>query len=287
MKGSHFNNIPSTQDLLEEGAFTNGVEGPAVNAEGELFAVNFQHQGSIGKISFHPTTQASIYAELEKPSIGNGIRFNKNGDMLVADYVGHNILIKAAGQQNFDVFAHNASMNQPNDIAINARGQLFASDPNWAQSTGQLWRIDTDGSTTLLEANMGTTNGVEVSTDEKHLYVNESVQKRIWIYDLSANGDISNKRLFFQFDDFGLDGMRCDIQGNLYVARYGKGVVAVLSPAGELLSEIPLKGEKPTNVAFGGKDGKTLFITMQARGTIEYTHVPFPGRAFAIAATKR
>ena len=63
--------------------------------------------------------------------------------------------------------------------------------------------------------------------------------------------------------------MRVDIKGNLYLARYGKGVIAKVSPQGMLLSELKLKGQYPTNVAFGGKDGKQLFVTMQKRGAIE------------------
>lgn len=159
-------------------------------------------------------------------------------------------------------------MHQPNDIAITKDGQLYATDPNWADSTGQLWRIARDGSSHLIEANMGTTNGVAVSPDQQHLYVNESVQRKVWVYDL-AGGDVKNKRLLIEFTDHGLDGMRCDSQGNLYIARYGAGVVAVVSPAGELVRKIKLKGARPTNVAFGGSEGKQVYVTLQDRGAIE------------------
>src|SRR5690606_24532780 len=107
------------------------------------------------------------------------------------------------------------------------------------------------------------------SPDQKFLYVNESIQRKVWAYDLQPNGDIANKRLLIEFPDHGMDGMRCDAQGNLYVARYGAGVVAVVSPAGELLREISLRGQRPTNVAFGGEDGKQVFVTLQDRGAIE------------------
>ena len=128
---------------------------------------------------------------------------------------------------------------------------------------------------------MGTTNGVEVSPDEKTLYVNESVQRNIWAFDLDSQGNISNKRLFHQFDDFGMDGMRCDVDGNLYVTRYGKGTVAKLSPEGKLLLEVKLKGKKPSNIAFGGLDGKTAYITLQDRGYIETFRVEKAGRSFS------
>ena len=123
---------------------------------------------------------------------------------------------------------------------------------------------------------MGTTNGIEVSPDEKTLYVNESVQRKVWAYDLSAEGAISNKRLLIEFPDFGMDGMRCDIDGNLYIARHGKGAVAKVSPAGKLVREIKLNGTKPSNIAFGGKDGRMAYVTLQDRGNIESFLVECP-----------
>ncbi len=74
---------------------------------------------------------------------------------------------------------HNDRFNQPNDICINRKDQIFASDPNWKESTGQLWRIDRGGKATLVADKLGTTNGIELSPDEKTLYVNESVQRKI------------------------------------------------------------------------------------------------------------
>ena len=77
-----------------------------------------------------------------------------------------------------------------------------------------------------------------------------------------------------------MDGMRCDVDGNLYVTRYGKGTVAKLSPDGVLLLEVQMKGKKPSNIAFGGKDGKTVYVTLQDRGFIETFRVEKAGRSF-------
>ena len=185
------------------------------------------------------------------------------------------------------MYAHSDSMNQPNDLAIRSDNMLFASDPNWSESTGNLWRIDPSGEVIRLESDMGTTNGVEVSFDEKILYVNESVQRKVWAYDLSASGDISNKRLLIEFPDFGMDGMRCDNQGNLYITRHGKGTVAIISPKGKLIKEIQLTGEKPTNIAFGGADGKTCYVTLADRGCFETFQADFPGRAWIMLQGKK
>ena len=163
-------------------------------------------------------------------------------------------------------------MNQPNDLTILANGTIFASDPDWSKDSGQLWRIDTNGTTTLLASGMGTTNGIEVSPDNKTLYVNESVQRVIWKFDIDATGNISNKRVFKQFTDGGLDGMRADPNGNVYVARYGTGTVIVLSPAGVQLHEIRLLGTNPTNVTLS-KDYKKCYVTLQDKHWVEVFNI--------------
>ena len=53
---------------------------------------------------------------------------------------------------------------------------------------------------------------------------------------------MSNKRVLIAFTDFGMDGMRCDINGNLYIARFGKGTVVKVSPEGKIIKEVTLTG---------------------------------------------
>ncbi len=263
--------------------FTRGIEGPAVSRSGILYVVNFAKQGTIGQVS--PDGTASLFVELPSGSIGNGIRFDSKGNMLIADYTNHNILKVNMLTKEISVFAHNSNMSQPNDIAIDNKDRLYASDPNWAAGTGRIWRIDNNGKSTKLDS-MGTANGIEVSPDNKLLYVNESVQRKVWVYNLSEKGEVSNKRLFHEFPDFGMDGMRCDVDGNLYVTRHGKGTIAKLSPSGKLLTEIVLAGKLPSNIAFGGKDGRTAFITLQDKGNVESFRVDKPGREWLMSKKK-
>jgi len=215
---------------------------------------------------------------LPEGSTGNGIRFDADGFMYVADYTGHRILRIDPRDRTIGVFATLPGAHQPNDIAFAPNGMFYASDPDWSTGTGQLWRVLPYGAATLLETGMGTTNGVEVGPKGDVLYVNESVQRRVWAYDLDGSGGISGKRLLVAFPDHGLDGMRTDARGNLYIARYGAGTVAVVSPQGKVLREVRLKGRKPTNVAFGGPDGRTVFVTLQDRGAIEAFRADYPGR---------
>ena len=268
-----------SRDFTPPGSFTAQAEGPAVDKDGNIYAVSYDYKETIGKVS--PCGEASIFIKMPKGSTANGIRFSSNEEMFLADYTGHNVL-KSDAKGNVSVFAHNSSMNQPNDLAIMDNNTLFASDPNWAKGTGQLWRISSKGKTKCLEQNMGTTNGVEVSPDQKKLYVNESKQLNLWTYDLSEDGNISNKKLLYKFKDGGLDGMRCDALGNIYVTRWGSGVVAVISPQGKLLRTIKLNGMQPTNIAFGGADGRTAYVTLADRGNIETFRVEVPGRSWVM-----
>jgi len=255
-------------------SFTSGVEGPAVDKSGIVYAVNFNHQGTIGQAT--PKGAASVFIELTGGSIGNGIRFDSHGNMFIADYTNHNVLKVEMASKKLTVFAHESRMHQPNDIAIDSKDRIYASDPDFKAGNGRIWRIDTDGKVTLLDSLQGPANGIEISTDEKTLYVN--AVPKVWAYDLLPTGEVAKKRLLIEFPDFGMDGMRCDIKGNLYIARFGKGTVVKVSPEGKVLQEITLVGKRPTNVAFGGKDGRTVYVTLQDQGNIESFLADIPGR---------
>lgn len=271
----------SPQVVTRIGEFTTGIEGPACDADGNIFAVNFEKQGTIGKVT--PDGHGEIFVTLPEGSTGNGIRFDSDGNFFVADYTGHNVLHVNSKTREIAVFAHNAGMNQPNDLAIAPNGTLYASDPNWKEGTGQIWKIDGEDRFQKVAADMGTTNGIEVSPDGKHLYVNESKQRHIWIFDIAADGSLKNKRLLKAFEDHGFDGMRCDIDGNLYVTRYGKGTVVKLSPTGDTLKEIPVLGERPSNICFGGPDGCTAYVTEVEFTRLVSFRVERPGRSFVEA----
>jgi sugar lactone lactonase YvrE len=264
--------------LTKEKAFTPGIEGPGCDAQGNIYVVNFEKQQIIGKIT--PDGKGEVWVELPGKSTGNGIVFDRKGLMYVADYVGHNVLRIDPQTKKITVFAHHDKMNQPNDLAIAPDGTLYASDPNWGNSTGQVWRIDTAGNVTLAAGNMGTSNGIEVSPDGKTLYVNESVQRNVWAFDIGKDGALSSKRLLTKFDDHGFDGMRCDVDGNLYISRYGKGTVAVVSPAGKVVREIGVLGESPSNLCFGGPDGRTVYVTEVKKQRLVQFRVDRPGLAW-------
>jgi sugar lactone lactonase YvrE len=247
--------------------FTSGIEGPATDAQGNLFVVNFEKEGTVGKIA-NLSSVPSLFLVLPDSSVGNAIRFLNDSIFYIADYVKHRIYKVNKHTKELTIHAHDSLMNQPNDLALSKKGFLYASDPNWMGESGQLWLIDPDGKTTLLEQDMGTTNGIELSPSGQYLYVNETIQRKVWRYEVLADGSITNKTLFFQFKDFGLDGMKCHSSGDLYIARYGKGTVVVISASGILKREIMLQGPKPTNVAFNASQ-TLLYVTMQKKKRVE------------------
>jgi sugar lactone lactonase YvrE len=261
--------------LTAVNSFTAGIEGPAVDAAGNVYAVNFLRQQTIGVVS--PGGTAREFLALPDASVPNGLRFGRDGTLYVADYVGHNIFRVAPGAATPQLYAHEAAMTQPNDLAITVDGVLYASDPDWAHDSGRVWRIALDGKVTLAADRMGTANGIDVSPDGRTLYVNESVQRTIWAFAIGADGALSDKRLLRRFDDFGLDGMRVDVDGNLYVTRFGKGTVVKLAPDGALLREIQLPGAKPSNICFGGPDGRTAYVTEVEHQQLLQFRVDRPG----------
>lgn len=262
-------------DLTGENLFTNNIEGPFYR-DGILYVVNFEKDGTIGMVD--ESGNASLFVNLPEGSTANAIQFNSKGEMLLADFTGHNVLKVNMETKEVSVLAHDTLFNQPNDISINKRDQIFASDPNWKAGTGQIWRIEPSGETVLLVDSMGTTNGITLSPDEKSLYVNESVQRKIWKFDVDDAGNISNKTLFAEFPDFGFDGMKCDAEGNLYVTRYGKGTIAILAPDGSTTREVQMKGKSTSNIVFGGKDGKTCYVTLQDRKCVEIFNSKIAGK---------
>jgi gluconolactonase len=264
--------------LTDKNSFTAGIEGPACDAAGNLYVVNLKRNGDIARVM--PDGKTEVFVELPGKSVGNGIVFDKRGLMYVADYVGHNVLRIDPKTKKAEVFAHEAAMNQPNDLAIAPDGTLYASDPNWGKSTGQVWKIGPDSKVKRVAADMGTTNGIEVSPDGKALYVNESVQRNIWAFPIEADGSLGPKRLLKKFDDYGFDGMRCDVDGNLYVTRHGKGTVVKLSPEGKVLKEIDVLGKSPSNLCFGGPDGRTVYVTEVDHRRVVMFRVDRPGLAW-------
>ena len=273
-----------SKPITPAGEYTFGIEGPAADAQGNLYVVNFGKPGTIGKLAAG-ASQSELFAVLPEGSIGNAIRFDREGHMFVADYKKHNIFLVGPDGKQVETYFHSDDFNQPNDMTIAADGAIYASDPHWKLREGQIWRISRSADGTIAgekmtaDRKMSTTNGIDLSPDGKTLYVGESDTREIWSYRIDGSKLLSPK-LVQRFDDFGIDGLRTDTEGNLLVARILKGTIAVLTPRGKLKREIKLSAAEPTNLAFGGNDGKTVYVTQRKGGFIESFRTDRPGREY-------
>ncbi|MEG1413606.1 MAG: SMP-30/gluconolactonase/LRE family protein [Mucinivorans sp.] len=266
-----------TFDLMSQGSFTAGIEGPATDAAGYIYAVNFEREGTIARVD--PETGVGeilidLRTALGDSATANGLRFGRDSLLYVAEYKGHNLLSVNVATKELKVVAHNATMTQPNDLAIAPTGTIYLSDPDWSHSRGRVW-IYKKGNLSLLLDGLGTTNGIEVSPMGERLYVGLSAQRRIMLYDIMPDGRVSGGRVFAEFTDGGLDGMRCDIRGNLFVTRYDKGQVVMISPEGKIVRTIETLGKKPSNLTFSDN---MVFVTMADRGCFEVFQAQYVGR---------
>jgi gluconolactonase len=171
--------------------------------------------------------------------------------------------------------------NGPNDLTVHSNGSIYLTDSVWgirdglANPDSQLnfsgvFRIR-GGEVTLLYSNADDAaawpNGIVLSPDERYLYMNAGAQ-HILRYELGADGTLRNRTVFIAGE--GSDGMKVDVLGNLYTTNgAGAGEVRITSPAGLRLGvlELPVPTGEPqaqvcaTNVAFGDRDSRTLYIT--------------------------
>ncbi len=180
-------------------------------------------------------------------------------------------IIRVAPDGKYTVLAdryQGQRFNSPNDVVVGPDGALYFTDPTLDLPKGEkqetpfqgVYRLGTDGSVRLLIKDIGQPNGLAFSPDGKHLYVDDDDRKDIRIFDVSPDDAVSNGRVFGSEDEPGgvPDGMRVDQSGNLYVT--GPKGIWVWDPQGNHIGTIVIP-EQPANLAWGGKDYSTLYIT--------------------------
>jgi gluconolactonase len=143
---------------------------------------------------------------------------------------------------------------------------------------GGFYRLFPDGRLQRIDHGLAFPNGVALSPDGAAVYLAETYRHRILRYPIGSDGAIGGRETFASLPGGeGPDGMAFDEAGNLYVAHYGGGKVAVFDSSGAMMEEIPVPGAKVTNVAFGGPERRTLVITEVETASIYQTRVDVPG----------
>jgi gluconolactonase len=238
------------------------------------------------------TKQATIF---RSPSgMSNGMKFDTEGNLIIAegaDYGGRRLTktdMKSGKSYILTGLYNDRPYNGLNDLTIDEKGRIYFTDPRYLgwepmnQPVQAVYRLDPDGKVTRLITDAGKPNGVQVSPDQKTLYVlahdngsNEvflgegiKFQKGLMAclaYDLSPEGTVSNRRMLIDYlPNDGGDGMTVDVDGNLYIAVRSEAApgVHIYTPQGKELAYISTGKELPTNVAFGyGDDGNLLYLT--------------------------
>lgn len=254
-------------------------EGPAFDRHGNLYFVNWN---SSSIIRLPPDGEASEF--FNTGGIPAGLAFHRDGSLYVADEGDaiHGVLrIENGTAETLVNTYHDEPLNGANDLVFDHEGVLYFSDP-WGSSSdnpiGGFYRYFPNGALERIDHGLAFPNGVAISPDGASIYLAETYRNRVLRYPAASDGTIGPREDFASLPgQYGPDGMACDEAGNLYVAHYGGGKVAVFSPSGELTTEIRVTGANVTNVAFGGPDRRTLVITDVETASLYQTRVEVPG----------
>lgn len=252
----------SDVELLISGYQT--PEGPAFDRDGNLFFVNWE-LSSIVKLT--PDGVASEF--FNTGGIPAGLAFHPDGSLYVADE-GENIhgvmRITMDGKAEIVVNEFDGKpLNGANDLVFDRNGICYFSDPwgsNDTNPVGGFYRLFPDGRLEQIDTGLAFPNGVALNARESAVYLAETYRNRIHRYAIGADGSLGPREVWAGTHlPPGADGMAFDGNGDLYVAHFHGGCVDVFGPSGQKIDEISVPGLKPTNVAFGGPDNKTLVIT--------------------------
>ncbi|MFL9457218.1 MULTISPECIES: SMP-30/gluconolactonase/LRE family protein [Nostocales] len=273
VKPSHINRKQGLQAIV------------GLNAQVEKVATGFKFtEGPLwhpqGFLLFSDIAENSIYKWIPKKKSeifrrpsgnANGNTLDREGRLIAGEHSGRRVsrIEKDGKITTLASYYEGKRLNSPNDLVVKSDGSIYFTDPPYGISKEQeelgfygVYRLTPDGKLTLLVNDFVRPNGIAFSPDEKKLYVNDSEKSHIRVFDIKSNGTLENGRIFAEQKDSSKqgvpDGMKVDVRGNVYST--GPGGVWVFSPSGKLLGKIDVP-EVSTNVAWGDRDYKSLYIT--------------------------
>lgn len=245
----------------------NFPEGPAWDIESNSLYFSNCFGGWISHISenTHDTFLVATDQELSFEKT-NGMTFH-NGSLYACDF-GKGVILKISKEGKTEIYGNGykgQKFNRPNDLAFDKKENLYFTDPKSYgkdKPDGRIFMIDSKTKEViLLQDSLTFPNGIAFTKDNKNLLVCESAKNRILKFNVQQNGYLNNQTEFIVLPNGDPDGIAFDEKGNLYVAHYGTGYLFIINPKGEIIQKIKTPGNKPTNVEFGGKDMKTLYLT--------------------------
>jgi len=234
------------------------TEGPACDAEGNVYFSDIPNE-QIHKWS----VDGKLSTFREKSGRANGLYFDGQGNLLACEG-GSRRLTSISPDGKVTVLAdgyEGKKLNSPNDLWIDPKGGVYFTDPRYGNQEGleqdgfHVYYLPPDrkGLARVVD-DLVKPNGVVGTADGKRLYVADAGDSKTYVYRIGPDGSLDERK---RIAPIGSDGMTLDERGNLYLTR---GAVHVYSPGGEKLTTIEVH-EAPSNVCFGGKDRRTLFIT--------------------------
>lgn len=239
------------------------TEGPAVDPEGNIF---FTDQPNNRILKWSPTTGVTVF--MENAGRSNGLYFDKKGNLLAcADE--KNELWQISPDKKVTVLVteyEGKKLNGPNDLWIDPKGGIYLTDPfykrpYWARAEKEIaeenvYYLSPDKKKlTMVSGGFVRPNGIVGTPDGKALYVADIGASKTYSFSIQPDGSLSDRKLF---TEMGSDGMTIDKKGNIYLT--GKGVT-IFEKSGKKIGQIQIDEPWTANVCFGGKDGKTLFVT--------------------------
>jgi gluconolactonase len=239
------------------------TEGPAVDREGNIF---FTDQPNNRILKWTAGDGISVF--MENAGRANGLYFDHQGNLLAcADE--KNELWQIDMDKNVTVLVNDyegKKLNGPNDLWVDPTGGIYFTDPfykreYWERTEKEIasenvYYLAPDRKTlSVVMGGFVRPNGIIGTPDGRTLYVADIGAGKTFAFTIQSGGTLSDRRLF---TEMGSDGMTLDKEGNIYLT--GKGVT-VFDPSGKKIGHIAIDEPWTANVCFGGKNGKTLFIT--------------------------
>lgn len=234
------------------------TEGPATDAKGNVYFSDIPNE-RIHKWSL----DGQLTTFRENSGRANGLFFDKNGELLACEG-GSRRVTRISMDGNVTILADSyqgKKLNSPNDLWIDGKGGVYFTDPRYGgeddleQGGFHVYYIKPgSGEVVRVIDDLAKPNGVIGTKDGKQLYVADPGEGKTYVYEIQDDGSLANRKLAAPE---GSDGMTLDQQGNLYLTRAG---VEVYDPSGKKIASLAIP-ERPANVTFGGKDGRTLFVT--------------------------